>query len=47
MDPLYVLVALMFALALIGFSFQAGMNYQRRLERERWRAWYRSMKGQQ
>jgi hypothetical protein len=46
MDSLYVLVVVMFGLALGGFAFTAGRNYEKRQERERWRAWYRSMKGQ-
>ncbi len=45
-DPLYVLVCLMFGLAIGGFVFQAGINYEKRQERERWRAWYRTMKGE-
>jgi hypothetical protein len=47
MDSLNVLVVLMFGLAIGGFVFQAGINYERRQERERWRAWYRSMRGEQ
>jgi hypothetical protein len=42
-----VLAGLMILVALLGFAFQAGQNYQKRQERERWRAWYRSMRGEQ
>jgi hypothetical protein len=44
MDPINVLAFIMFGLALGGFAFTAGRNYEKRQERERQKAWERKLR---
>jgi hypothetical protein len=46
MDPLYPLVALMFAVAIFGLGFQAGLNKAKRDERTRQLFLRRFLRGQ-